>query len=224
MFSGRIVRTARAVDAQSRTLLTEVQIYNPHRVLLPGMYAQIRIAVERTSAPLVVPATALLPVTEGVQVLEVDADRRIHRRTIDVVRDYGAYVEADTGVSDGSTVVLNPGDGLAKGSVGAHRTGSAAAVRHGAHGEPDGSLVARHSRVHVIAPPSDATGQVPDLTKARVLERVGRRGRCGCPLLQCTTISRSRSSVASESANVASGISRAPSRRAIRPRAAPAHR
>lgn len=117
VFAGRIVRTARAVDAQSRTLLTEIQIYNTKRVLLPGMYAQIRIAVDRAQPPLVVPATALLPVTDGVQVMEVDGEHRVHRRTIDIARDYGAYVEAAGGLNEGSLVVLNPGDGLADGTT-----------------------------------------------------------------------------------------------------------
>jgi membrane fusion protein, multidrug efflux system len=116
VFSGRIVRTARAVDPQSRTLLTEIQIYNAKRVLLPGMYAQIQIAVDRAHPPLVVPATALFPVTDGVQVMEVDADHRVHRRTINIVRDYGAYIETDGGLNDGAVVVLNPGDGLADGT------------------------------------------------------------------------------------------------------------
>ncbi len=69
VFTGRVVRTARSVDSQSRTLLTEIQIVNPQRILLPGMYAQIHFIFDRSSPPLVVPAAALLPLPTGMQVV-----------------------------------------------------------------------------------------------------------------------------------------------------------
>ena len=37
-----------SIDATSRTLLTEVQIANTDGHLLPGMYAQVRLASART--------------------------------------------------------------------------------------------------------------------------------------------------------------------------------
>jgi membrane fusion protein, multidrug efflux system len=115
IFTGRVVRTARAVDPQSRTLLTEIQILNFKRVLLPGMYAEIQFAINRSSPPLVVPATALLPLTDGIKVVEVDNDHRLHHRTIKIARDYGSYVEADSGVSEGAAIVLNPTDAMTDG-------------------------------------------------------------------------------------------------------------
>lgn len=116
VFAGRVVRTARAVDPQSRTLLTEVQIVNPKRVLLPGMYAEIRFVVSRADPPLIVPATALLPLTDGIHVVEVGPDDRVHRRKVSIVRDYGDYVEVDGGLNEGASVVMNPGDGLTDGT------------------------------------------------------------------------------------------------------------
>ena len=108
VFTGRVVRTARSVDPQSRTLLTEIQILNPKHVLLPGMYAQIQFAFNRANPPLVVPATALLPLTDGIKIVEVDSDHHIHHHTIKIDRDFGAYVEIDSGVSEGAAIVLNP--------------------------------------------------------------------------------------------------------------------
>ena len=116
VFTGRVVRTARAVDPQSRTLLTEVQIVNPKRLLLPGMYSEIRFMLNRTNPPLIVPATALLPLTDGVHVIEVGADGRVQHRKLRIVRDYGDYMEVDGGVSEGESVVLNPGDDLPDGT------------------------------------------------------------------------------------------------------------
>ena len=46
-FPGQITRTSNALDATSRTLLTEVQVSNPTGVLLPGMYTTVRFATNR---------------------------------------------------------------------------------------------------------------------------------------------------------------------------------
>jgi membrane fusion protein (multidrug efflux system) len=116
VFTGRVVRTARAVDAQSRTLLTEIQIVNPRRILLPGMYAQIQFIFDRSTPPLVVPAAALLPLPAGgIQVVQVNADQRVQHHTIKITRDYGGYVESDSGLVEGAVVILNPGDALLDG-------------------------------------------------------------------------------------------------------------
>ena len=61
------------------------------------------------------PAAALLPLPTGIQVVQVDADQRVRHRTITITRDYGAYVESDSGLVEGAVVVLNPGDALLDG-------------------------------------------------------------------------------------------------------------
>ena len=88
-FTGHIVRTSHALDAGSRTLLTEVDIANPGFVLLPGMYAQVRLQFPMTSPPLVIPSTALVIRSEGTQVMVVDSTGHgnaatIHLRTVQV--------------------------------------------------------------------------------------------------------------------------------------------
>src|SRR5262249_43101281 len=46
-FPGVIARTAGALDPASRTLRVEVDVPNADRVLLAGMYAQVRLGVSR---------------------------------------------------------------------------------------------------------------------------------------------------------------------------------
>jgi membrane fusion protein, multidrug efflux system len=116
IFMGQVVRTARAIDPQSRTLLTEVRVLNPTGILLPGMYASVRFVFDRASPPLIVPATALLPLTDGIRVASIDRDSRVHTHKIDIVRDFGAYVEVDGGVEDGETLITNPSATLADGT------------------------------------------------------------------------------------------------------------
>jgi multidrug efflux pump subunit AcrA (membrane-fusion protein) len=80
------------------------------------MYAEIRFVLNRVNPPLIVPATALLPLTDGIHVIEVGADGRVQHRKLKIVRDYGDYMEVDGGVSEGESVVLNPGDDLPDGT------------------------------------------------------------------------------------------------------------
>jgi multidrug efflux pump subunit AcrA (membrane-fusion protein) len=107
-FRGTIVRTAGAVDPSTRTLLAEVDVPNPGRVLLPGMYAQVRITVERVNPPLVIPSTALVNRASGPQVMELipgaNGRATVHLRKVQVARDYGATLEIVSGLTDGALV------------------------------------------------------------------------------------------------------------------------
>jgi membrane fusion protein (multidrug efflux system) len=116
-FHGRVVRNARAVDAASRTLLTEVQIPNPKAELLPGMYAQVRFVIRRDRPPLVVPANALVIRADGPEVAVVGPDHRVHFQKVDLGRDFGSSVEVTDGVDDGATLVVNPSDDVHDGSA-----------------------------------------------------------------------------------------------------------
>jgi multidrug efflux pump subunit AcrA (membrane-fusion protein) len=107
-FRGTIVRTAGAVDPSTRTLLAEVDVPNPGRVLLPGMYAQIRITVQRVNAPLVIPSTALVNRASGPQVIELipgaGGRATVRLRSVQVARDYGSTLEIVSGLADGAMV------------------------------------------------------------------------------------------------------------------------
>jgi RND family efflux transporter MFP subunit len=115
-FTGHVVRTARAVDPTSRTLLTEVQILNTAGTLIPGMYAQIALGFDRESPPLTVPASAVLFLPAGLTVAEVGDDHVVHRHVIDVGRDFGSYFEVLNGLREGSILLDNPSDAVPDGA------------------------------------------------------------------------------------------------------------
>jgi multidrug efflux pump subunit AcrA (membrane-fusion protein) len=89
-------------------LLAEVDVPNPGRVLLPGMYAQIRITVQRVNSPLVIPSTALVSRASGPQVIELTPGAggraTVHLRSVQVARDYGSTLEIVSGLTDGALV------------------------------------------------------------------------------------------------------------------------
>jgi RND family efflux transporter MFP subunit len=112
-FVGRVVRTSQALDAASRTLLTEVDIANPGLSLLTGMYAEVHLHLTRKTPAIILPATALLIRSSGTQVVTVDDApagqlTTIHFRPVQVGRDLGGTIEILSGLGDGTTVVSNP--------------------------------------------------------------------------------------------------------------------
>jgi RND family efflux transporter MFP subunit len=120
-FEGRVVRTSRSLDVATRTLLVEVDITNPGFVLLPGMFAQVRLRFSRATPPLLIPASALVIRADGPQVVVIDsasgASGKARFQSVDVARDYGASVEIANGITDGATIVVNPSADLVDGET-----------------------------------------------------------------------------------------------------------
>ena len=114
-FEGTVVRNARALDAASRTLLTEVQIVNPKRLLLPGMYAEVRFQIKGDGQTLLIPANALVVRTEGPEAAVVKSDNTVHYQKLELGRDFGTEVEITGGLDEGTRVVVNPSDDIREG-------------------------------------------------------------------------------------------------------------
>ena len=114
-FTGRIARTAQSIDAATRTLLTEVDIDNSSGALLPGAYVQVHLRLPAGSAALVLPVTALIFRSEGLQVAVV-RDGKVELVPITLGRDFGTEVEVISGVTARDAVVDNPPDSLSSGA------------------------------------------------------------------------------------------------------------
>jgi membrane fusion protein (multidrug efflux system) len=113
---GRVARTAGSLDATARTLLTEVRVANPKGVFLPGMYAQVQLALGAGTPPLRVPATALVIRDGPPQVVTVAADSTARYQTVTLGRDLGSWVEVVGGLAEGVRVVINPPADLQEGA------------------------------------------------------------------------------------------------------------
>ena len=115
-FEGTVTRTANALDPASRTLLVEVEVPNPAGTLLPGMYAQVDLAVPRQNPPPVIPADTLVVRSDGPQVAVIGEDGAVHYTHVQLGRDLGEYLEALSGVEPGQRLAVNPGDSVREGA------------------------------------------------------------------------------------------------------------
>jgi membrane fusion protein (multidrug efflux system) len=113
-YEAKIIRTAGALDAATRTLLTELEVDNANGEILAGSYAQVRLAESRPEAILTVPANTILFRAEGPQVALV-VNGKIALRKIVLGRDLGSAVEVSEGVTTSDKIVVNPSDALSDG-------------------------------------------------------------------------------------------------------------
>ncbi len=116
-FTGTVVRSSNALENQTRTLLTEVNLANEGNTLLPGMFVQVALETARERRSLLVPGDTILTRTEGLFVAVVGKDNRVRFQKIEVGRDFGAEIEAMAGVSEGDSLVVNPSDDVRSGVV-----------------------------------------------------------------------------------------------------------
>jgi membrane fusion protein, multidrug efflux system len=117
LFPATVVRTSRAMSADSRTLLAELQVDNSRGEILPGTYVQVRLTAATANPALTLPANTLLFRSEGPQVGVVGADGKVELRGVTLGRDFGPTVEMLGGVGPSDRVILNPADSLVGGTT-----------------------------------------------------------------------------------------------------------
>jgi multidrug efflux pump subunit AcrA (membrane-fusion protein) len=116
VFPAKVVRTSGVMDAQSRTLLVELELDNSRGEILAGSYAQVRFPEAKLDAALTLPSNTLLFRAEGPQVGVVLADGKVELRSLKLGRDFGPTVEILDGVQPLDRVILNPSDSLVSGT------------------------------------------------------------------------------------------------------------
>jgi RND family efflux transporter MFP subunit len=113
-FPGKVARTSNELDMATRSLLTEVDIPNPDRALVSGMYAQVSFDVRRQERPLSVPSTAVLYDAQGTRAAVVQGGV-ITWKKVDIESDSGDRLAIATGLQEGDLVAVTPSERLVEG-------------------------------------------------------------------------------------------------------------
>jgi len=114
-FKAKVARTAEAIDTNTRTLLTEVDVPNKDGRLLPGSFGEVHFAVGSNVNKVTVPVNAMLFRAEGAQLAVVGSDNKVQLRAINIGKDYGTSLEILGGVTPEDRVIINPADSLEAG-------------------------------------------------------------------------------------------------------------
>lgn len=114
-FPGAVARMAGALDPASRTLLTEVEIPNPRRQLLPGMFCRVRFRARPARPPILIPSDDAIVRAAGTLVAQLTSEGRVHFQAVKLGRDFGTQIEVLDGLAEGTRVIDNPSDSLVEG-------------------------------------------------------------------------------------------------------------
>jgi RND family efflux transporter MFP subunit len=114
-FAAIVERTAEAIDTNTRTLLTEVDVPNKDGRLLPGSFGEVHFAVGSNVNKVTVPVNTMLFRAQGAQVAVIGSDNKVELRPINIGRDYGTTLEILGGVAPTDRIVVNPPDSLEQG-------------------------------------------------------------------------------------------------------------
>lgn len=103
-FAGTVSRVAPVFDPATRTATIEIEVPNPGYRLKPGMYARVRLTVERKFDALTVPRNAVVD-QNGVRgvFLTMEGAARFQPVTTGIQDE--AYIEIVDGLTDGQRVV-----------------------------------------------------------------------------------------------------------------------
>jgi RND family efflux transporter MFP subunit len=117
-FPGKLVRTAKAIDPSSRTLLVEVDVNNRDGKLMPGAYTEVHLNLQTGKPTFTIPVSALIFRAGGLQVgTVVQGPKGSRSKLVNIVigQDDGRTVEVVSGLDADSQVIQNPPDSLIDG-------------------------------------------------------------------------------------------------------------
>lgn len=115
IFPATVETSSQSVDASTGTTRMQLALDNPTGQLMPGSYANVRMSLDRGTAPLHIPASALIFNQDGLRVATVSAEDRIVFKPVVVARDLGKNIELASGIAANDRVVIAPPDGIVDG-------------------------------------------------------------------------------------------------------------
>jgi RND family efflux transporter MFP subunit len=107
IFPGRVARFSEKVSAATRTMDTEVDVPNPDLVLIPGMYAEVDLMLDRRANALAIPVLAVDREGDTGQVMIVTPNNRVEHRKIELGLETAAAIEVRSGLNAGDLVVIS---------------------------------------------------------------------------------------------------------------------
>ena len=114
-FPGKVARFSIDVREDTRTMHTEVDVQNPGRVLLPGLYAEATITLETKDNAIAVPLQAVDQANGKATVDVVDASNKIEIRPFVIGIQTATDADVISGLREGEMVVVSDRSGLKAG-------------------------------------------------------------------------------------------------------------
>ncbi len=109
--SGRVTQVDRILANNSGTLTVKAAFSNPDRILIPGMYARVKISGAPIKNAILVPIRSVQQVLDKSIVMVVSADNKAEPRSVVLGEKIGSYYLVKEGLAAQDTVIV---EGLTK--------------------------------------------------------------------------------------------------------------
>jgi RND family efflux transporter MFP subunit len=106
-FPGEVTRFSVDVREDTRTMHTEVDVPNPDRILIPGVYAEATLTLEKKENALALPLEAVTYQGSQGSVYVVNSAGEIENRAVTLGMRAPSEVEVESGVQEGEQVVVS---------------------------------------------------------------------------------------------------------------------
>ena len=116
-FPGKVTRFSVDVREDTRTMHTEVDVPNPDRLLVPGMYAEASLTLEARSNVLAVPLEAVNHVGDQTTAYVVSPAEKVEVRVLTLGLQTSTDAEVVSGLAEGEAVIVSDRSGLAQGET-----------------------------------------------------------------------------------------------------------
>ena len=114
-FPGKVARFSVDVREDTRTMHTEVDIPNPDRLLIPGMYAEATLTLEARDNVLAVPLQAVNQAEGQTTVYVVSPTGKVEYRQVMLGLQTSTDAEVVSGLAEGESVIVSDRSGLSPG-------------------------------------------------------------------------------------------------------------
>jgi RND family efflux transporter MFP subunit len=116
-FPGKVARFSVDVREDTRTMHTEVDVPNPGRLLMPGMYAETTLTLEAKDNVLTVPLAALDHAGNQTTVYVASSTGKVEDRVVTMGLETSTDAEVVSGLAEGDSVIVSDRSGLKPGEA-----------------------------------------------------------------------------------------------------------
>lgn len=105
VFEGQVTRFSGALDEATRTMLVEIDLPNPGHALRPGMFATVRVGVEKHTNVVLVASEALV-MEKAAAFLYLVESGKVKKMPVKIGFNNGVVVEIMSSLAENATVLL----------------------------------------------------------------------------------------------------------------------
>jgi len=114
-FTGTVRNISPLIAGKSKTLTVKANLDNPGGLLLPGMFARVKISIFEKDNALIIPSDSLDQSTGEFRVFVVGDDNVAYAQRVEVAYLSSDYAQIAEGVDEGELVVVEKPESLADG-------------------------------------------------------------------------------------------------------------